>query len=143
MKILILVSLLLSSMSHATTKAKDAGKASKDICQIRAKYLQTLSEQTSINRNGKIHPVDMVFWKVDILEVSNPQNCPALGENQIRVRDAMIGAQDGSPKITYRVGIDEPRAKTQVDLKVAYSKGEDSFTKLKFEEWFLKEVGRD
>jgi hypothetical protein len=143
MKIFILLSFFFSSIACATTKAKEAGQASNSGCQIRAKFLETITDRTSVNRRGVAHPVDLVFWKVNILDVSNAQICPPTGERNIRIRSAMIDAQEGSPKVVYRVGIDEPREKSEIDLKIEFSKGEDSFTKKKFEEWFLKEVGRD
>ncbi len=143
MKTLIFLSFFLSSVACATTKAKEVVQASSSVCQIRAKFLGTITDRTSVNRRGINHPVDLVFWKVDILETSLSQVCPPLGERIIRVRSAMIDVQDDSQKIVYRVGINEPREKSEIDLKIEFSKGEDTFTKKKFEEWFLKEVGRD
>lgn len=137
---LLLLTLLLTSPALATTKAKEPGQPSTNICQLRVKFLAPSATRTYVKRKDLTLPIDTVFWKVEILEVSRQEQCPALGQASIRVRGAMIDTSTEEEKITYIVGFKEPLANTLADLKVEHSKGTDTLTNIKFDEWILKEV---
>lgn len=139
MKIYSLLFLLVVTPSYATTKAKEGGQRTIDPCQIRAKFESAHVSRIQVKRGNNDLSVDQVFWKLDVFEVSSKANCPPLGRLDLRVRGASFRGTQGNPEITYAIGVSEPEPSAETNLQIEFSKGMDTFTKQKFEEWFLKE----
>lgn len=124
----------------ATTRAAEGGQPALNICQVRAEFLQPEVTRTNLERSGRNLNVDSVYWKVEIEEISNKDICPPLGIRKIRLRGASFRGSPSAPEITYAVEIAEPPKGRRVELRLEFSKGQDTFTKAHFEEWLLKEL---
>lgn len=142
MKFKFIFLLLMSPLSsQAVTKAITPGQQPvKSLCEVEARLIETQASRISVNKRDRIVPVDTVFWKVALLATSSRENCPALGEINLRVRGALMDEISEDKKIIYPMSIKAPAAGENFKAQIEYAKGQDTVSGMKIDEWFIVEV---
>ncbi|HEY8279033.1 MAG TPA: hypothetical protein VIH99_05390 [Bdellovibrionota bacterium] len=137
---IIFLLLLVASPAFATTKIAERGQPQRELCRVRAKFVGRELSRATVKKRGRVLTADSVFWKMEIQDVSNKNICPEGKDLKLRVRGASFHGSAPNVEVTYAVDVSEPAAGSLVDLKVEFSQGRDTFTKIDFAEWILKEV---
>jgi hypothetical protein len=141
MKLLFVFAILLISETVlATSKIAKSGQNSEAYCEISGTYEGLDAKRLKKSVDGDIRTSDLIFWNVDISDVSDKTVCPELGKQTIRVRSATFSGTEADPKVTYGVNIRPPRIKDRIKLKVRFIKGTDVYVSRDYQEWTFVEI---
>ena len=131
---------LLALPAFATTKLANSGQPVQIFCQVRAEFQGVDANRLKL-RNKKS---DLIFWRLNIVDVSNKDICPTERSISLRVRGASWASGNAeNPKITYVVEVKEPKVGELFSAKIRFLEGRDSYTERDYKEWTLGELIND
>jgi|GEM_PF-6148064 len=130
--------LVLSGFALATSKIQQPRQQVELSCLVRAKFNGVNAERLNFKKSGASHTSDLVFWHLDIVDVSNKEVCPTERELKLRVRGGSYASgPKENPSVTYVVEIKQPERGELISAKIRLLEGQDSFTERNYKEWTL------
>jgi hypothetical protein len=140
-----LVMLLVSMPAFATTKVKlpNGQQPVQNFCEIRAKQLSAKAVRVAGGRGRAERTTDLVFWQLEILDVSSKDGCPPEKNIDLRIRAADFSGTPASPNIVYTAGVTEPASEEVFKAKIRFIEGRDTYTNRKYHEWTFVERSDD
>lgn len=131
---------LLALPASATTKLLTSAQPVQLFCQVRAEFQGVDANRLKL----KTKKSDLIFWRLNILDVSNKELCPTERTISLRVRGASwaSGGAD-NPKITYVVEVKEPKVGEVVSATIRLLEGHDTYMDRDYKEWTLGELLND